>query len=53
MDNLNSIEQQFADLEALLRKAPARSVGTQWAAFGALHESFEPDECANHFCHTG
>ena len=53
MDNVNSIERQFADLIALLRKPVARSVGTLWAAFGALPDSFEPDECANYFRHTG
>ncbi len=53
MDNFNSIEQQLADLEALLRKPAARSVGTLWAASGALPEGFEPDECANYFRHTG
>ena len=53
MDTLNSIEQQFADLEAQLRKPAGRSVGTLWAAFGALPKSFEPDECANYFRHTG
>ena len=53
MDNVNSIEQQFADLKALLHKPVARSVGTLWAAFGALPESFEPDECANYFRHAG
>ena len=53
MDNLNSSEQQFADLEALLRKTAAHSVGTLSAAIGPLPESFEPDEYAGYFRHAG
>ena len=51
--DLNPIEQLFAKLKTLLRKAAARTVDTLWAAIGALLESFEPDECANYFRHAG
>ena len=51
--DLNPIEQLFAKLKALLRKAAARTVSTLWAAIGALLENFEPDECANYFRHAG
>ena len=50
--DLNPIEQLFAMLKALLRKVTARTVGTLWAAIGALLESFELDECANYFRHA-
>ena len=51
--DLNPIEQLFARLKALLRKAAARTVSTLWAAIGALLESFQPDECANYFRNSG
>ncbi len=51
--DLNPIEQLFAKLKALLRKAAARTVSTLWAAIGVLLQSFEPDECANYFRHAG
>lgn len=51
--DLNPIEQLFAKLKALLRKAAARTVSTLWAAIGVLLQSFEPDECANYCRHAG
>ena len=51
--DLNPIEELFARLKALLRKAAARTVSSLWEAIGALLESFEPDECANYFRHAG
>ncbi|MDE0712812.1 MAG: hypothetical protein OXH60_11845 [Rhodospirillales bacterium] len=51
--NLNSSAQQFADPETSLHQTAARSVGILWAAIGALHERFEPDECAGYFRHAG
>ena len=51
--DLNPIEQLFAKLKALLRKAAARTVSTLWAAIGVLLQNFEPDECANYFRHAG
>ena len=51
--DLKPIEQLFAKLKALLRKAAARIVDILWAAIGALLESFEPDECANYFRPAG
>ena len=51
--DLNPIEQLFAKLKALLRKAAARTVSALWAAIGVLLESFQPDECVNYFRHAG
>ena len=51
--DLNPIEQLFAKLKALLRKAAARSVSTRWAAIRVLLQRSEPDECANYFRHAG
>ena len=50
--DLNPIEQVFARLKALLRKAAARTVSTLWAAIGTLLESFQPDKCTNDFRHA-
>ena len=51
--DLNPIEQFFAKLKALLRKAAARSVEALWAVIGALLPAFSPAECANYFAHSG
>ena len=51
--DLNPIEQCFAKLKALLRKAAARSVEALCAVIGALLPSFSPTECANYFAHSG
>ncbi len=51
--DLNPIEQVFAKLKALLRKAAARTVDTVCAAIGQLLESFEPEECANYLKNAG
>lgn len=51
--DFNPIEQAFAKLKALLRKAAARTVeGLESAIAGAL-EAFSPEECANYFTHAG
>ena len=50
--DLNPIEQLFAKLKALLRKAAARTVSTLRAAIGELLESFGTDGYAN-FRHAG
>lgn len=51
--DLNPIEQLFAKLKALLRKAATRTVEALWSAIGSLVESFAPDECANYIRNSG
>ena len=51
--DLNPIEQVFAKLKHLLRKAAARSFDAVTAAIGRLLDSFTPDECANYFANSG
>ena len=46
--DLNPIEQVFAKLKHLLRKAQARSYDAVLAAIGALLKSYAPQECANY-----
>jgi len=51
--DLNPIEQVFAKIKALLRKADARSIEEVDAALGALLDQFEPEEFANYFREAG
>jgi transposase len=51
--DLNPIEQVFAKLKALLRKAAARTVDALWAAIATALDTFTPDECANYFTNSG
>ena len=51
--DLNPIEQVFAKLKHLLRKAAARTVETVCAAIGELLGLFAPEECANYFRNSG
>lgn len=51
--DLNPIEQVFAKLKALLRKATARTRDALWAAFGSLLDQFDIDECARYIRHCG
>ena len=46
--DLNPIEQVFAKLKHLLRKAAARTVEAVWAAIGQALRAFMPNECANY-----
>jgi transposase len=46
--DLNPIEQVFAKLKLLLRKAPERSTHATWRRIGDLLDAFPPDECANY-----
>jgi transposase len=46
---LNPIEQIFAKLKHLLRKADARTVDAVCAAIGELLGPFTATECANYF----
>jgi transposase len=51
--DLNPIEQVFAKLKHLLRKAAARTVETVCAVIGQLLGAFTSDECANYFQNSG
>jgi transposase len=51
--DLNPIEQLFAKLKALLRKAAERSIEALWATIGRLLDAFSPAECANYLRHAG
>ena len=51
--DLNPIEQVFAKLKHLLRKAAARTVEAVWAAIGQALTAFMPNECANYFENAG
>jgi transposase len=51
--DLNPIEQAFAKLKTLLRKADERTVETTWRRIGTLLECFKPAECANYFRNAG
>lgn len=51
--DLNPIEQLFAKLKALLRKAAARTIEAVCAAIGQLLDSFTPQECANYLKNAG
>jgi transposase len=51
--DLNPIEQVFAKLKTLLRKANERSVETTWRRIGALLDRFPPAECANYLRNSG
>jgi hypothetical protein len=48
-----SIENAFAKLKALLRKAAARTVDAMWDAIGRTIDQFTPQECANYFAPAG
>jgi transposase len=45
--DLNPIEQVFAKLKTLLRKAAARTIEDTWKSIGNLLGEFSPEECAN------
>lgn len=47
--DLNPIEQVFAKLKHLLRKAAARTVDAVCAAIGDVLTAFASEECANYF----
>ena len=51
--DLNPIEQVFAKLKHLLRKAAARTLDTVCGAIGQLLDAFTPQECANYFQNSG
>ena len=51
--DLNPIEQIFAKLKTLLRKAEERTVEATWQRIGKLLDAFSPDECANYLANAG
>ena len=51
--DLNPIENAFAKLKAILRKAAARSLDDLWAVIGTALPQFTPAECANLFTAAG
>jgi transposase len=51
--DLNPIEQLFAKLKALLRKAAARTRNELWSTIGHLLASIPSTECANCLAHSG
>lgn len=51
--DLNPIENLFAKLKALLRKAMTRNSATLWDEVGNLLKCFSPKECANYLEASG
>ena len=51
--DLNPIEQVFAKLKLLLRKASERSVEATWRRIGTLLDAFPPHECAKYLRNSG
>jgi transposase len=51
--DLNPIENAFAKLKALLRKAAERSVADLWQAVAECLNAFTPQECRNYFAAAG
>ena len=56
--DLNPIENAFAKLKALLRKAllrkaAARSIEQLWDAIARIIQTYSPHECANYFAAAG
>ena len=51
--DFNPIENAFAKLKALLRKAAARTVSSLERAIADAIDAFTPSECANYFAAAG
>ena len=51
--DLNPIEQVFAKLKHLMRKAARRTVEDAWRAIGEILPAFKPDECARYLANAG
>src|SRR4051794_32550809 len=51
--DFNPIEQLFAKLKELLRKAAARTKEALWDAIGRHLDDFTPEECQNYLAHCG
>ena len=51
--DLNPIEQVFAKLKHLMRKAKERTVDATWKRTGPLLETFKSSECKNYLVKAG
>jgi transposase len=51
--DLNPIEQVFAKLKLLLRKAAERTADATWKRIGSLLDTFPPHECASYLRNSG
>jgi transposase len=51
--DFNPIENAFAKLKVLLRRAAERTIAGLWSAIGQLLDTFAPQECANDFAAAG
>jgi transposase len=51
--DLNPIEQVFAKLKTLLRKAAERTIEAAWKRIGILLNQFSPQECFNYLVNAG
>ena len=51
--DLNPIEQVFAKLKHLLRKAAERTAEATWKRIGSLLDAFPPHECAAYLANSG
>jgi transposase len=51
--DLNPIEQVFAKLKHLMRKAAERTVEATWKRTGELIDRFKPDECSRYLQNSG
>jgi transposase len=51
--DINPIENAFAKLKAILRRAAARTIDHLWDAIRNALPQFTPNECANYFTAAG
>jgi transposase len=51
--DFNPIENAFAKLKTLLRKAAEHTVDGLWSAIGRIIDLFTPTECRNYFAAAG
>lgn len=51
--DLNPIEQVFAKLKHLMRKAAERTHDATWRRIGSLLDHFPPNECSAYFKNSG
>jgi transposase len=51
--DLNPIEQVFAKLKQLMRKAAERTFDPTWKRIGHLRDCFQPDECQRYLANAG
>ena len=51
--DLNPIEQVFAKLKHMLRRAAERTVEDTWRRIGVLLDQFAPQECRNYIKNSG